>query len=74
MYMDLVIREVATTQEDHKYILAYADDIAQTNQSIQEEEKKNRIAKYSQNVGCMNRLLTTGMYRRKIIRSFTKPS
>ena len=30
MYMDLVIREVATTQEDHNYILAYADDIAQT--------------------------------------------
>ena len=48
--MDLVIREVATTQEDHKYILAYADDIAQTNQSIQEEEIKNMIAKYSQNV------------------------
>ena len=59
MYMDLVIREVATTQEDHKYILAYANDIAQTNQSTQEEEIKNRIAKYmpSQNVGCMNRLL-----------------
>ena len=30
MHMDLVIREVATTQEDHNYILAYADDIAQT--------------------------------------------
>ena len=30
MYMDLVIREVATTQEHHNYILAYADDIAQT--------------------------------------------
>ena len=30
MYMDLVIREVATTQGDHNYILAYADDIAQT--------------------------------------------
>ena len=57
MYMDLVIREVVTTQEDHKYILAYANDIAQTNQSTQEEEIKNRIAKYSQNVGCMNRLL-----------------
>ena len=59
MYMDLVIREVATTLEDHKYILAYANDIAQTNQSTQEEEIKNSIAKYrpSQNVGCMNRLL-----------------
>ena len=57
MYMDLVIREVATTQEDHKHILAYANAIAQTNQSTQEEEIKNRIAKYSQNVGCMNRLL-----------------
>ena len=59
MYMDLVIREVATTQEDHKYILAYANDIAQTNQSTQEEEIKNSIAKYrpSQNVGCMNILL-----------------
>ena len=52
-----MIREVATTQEYHKYILAYANDIAQTNQSIQEEEMKNMIAKYSQNVGCMNRLL-----------------
>ena len=30
MYMGLVIREVATTQEHHDYILAYADDIAQT--------------------------------------------
>ena len=31
MYMDLLIREVATTQEDHNYILAYDDDtIAQT--------------------------------------------
>ena len=30
MYMDLVIREVATTQRDHNYILAYADGIAQT--------------------------------------------
>ena len=30
MYMDMVIREVATTQEHHNYILAYADDIAQT--------------------------------------------
>ena len=30
MYMDLVIREVTTTQGDHNYILAYADDIAQT--------------------------------------------
>ena len=30
MYMDLVIREVATTQEDHNYILTYADDISQT--------------------------------------------
>ena len=57
MYMDLVIREVATTQEDHNYILAHANDIAQTNQSTQEEEIKNRIAKYSQNVGCRNRLL-----------------
>ena len=28
--MDLVIREVATIQEHHNYILAYADDIAQT--------------------------------------------
>ncbi len=28
--MDLVIREVATTQGDHNYIMAYADDIAQT--------------------------------------------
>ncbi len=28
-HMDLVIRGVATTQEDHNYILAYADDIAQ---------------------------------------------
>ena len=26
----MVIREVATTQEHHNYILAYADDIAQT--------------------------------------------
>ena len=33
MYMDLVIREVATTQGDHNYILAYADDIAQTTAS-----------------------------------------
>ena len=121
IYMDLMIREVVTTQEDHNYILAYADDIAQTaasegkladimnvwqaafnkyrnlnllkteatmmgrshltlnikigdhtlnqvqsfkypgstvnEQSTQEEEIKNRIAKYSQNVGCMNRLL-----------------
>ena len=57
MYKDLVIREVATTQEYHKYILAYAIDIAQTNQSTQEEEINNRIAKYSQNEGCMNRLL-----------------
>ena len=30
VYMDLVIREVATTQEHHNYIRAYADDIAQT--------------------------------------------
>ena len=30
MYMDLVIREVATTQEHHNCILAYAADIAQT--------------------------------------------
>ena len=30
MYMDLVIRDVATTQEHHNYILPYADDIAQT--------------------------------------------
>ena len=52
-----MIREVATTQEDHKYILAYANDIAHTNQSTQEEEIKNRIAKYIQNEGCMNRLL-----------------
>ena len=57
MYTDLVIRAVATTQEDHNYILAYANDIAQTNQSTQEEEIKNRISKYGQNVGCMNRLL-----------------
>ena len=123
-YMDLVIREVATTQGDHNYILAYiyVDDIAQTaasegeladimnvwqaafskyhlksnpwktevmmmgrshqtlnikigdhtlkqvqffkylgsivnEQSTQEVEIKNRIAKYSQNVGCMYRLL-----------------
>ena len=123
--MDLVIKEVATTQEHHNYILActvYDDDIAQTaasegeladimnvwqaafnkyhlklnllktevvmmgrshqtlnikigdhtlnqvqsfkylgstvnEQSTQEEEIKNRIAKYSQNVGCMYRLL-----------------
>ena len=30
IYMDLMIREVVTTQEDHNYILAHADDIAQT--------------------------------------------
>ena len=30
MYIDLVIREVATTQAHHNYILAYADAIAQT--------------------------------------------
>ena len=30
MYMDLVITEVAATQEHHNFILAYADDIAQT--------------------------------------------
>ena len=117
--MDLVIRGVATTQEDHNYILAYADDIAQiaasegeladimnvwqvpskvepiedrshydgsitpdpkhqywipyhepsaikylgskvNEQSTQEEEIKNRIAKYSQNVGRMYRLLKDG--------------
>ena len=122
MYMDLVIREVATTQEHHNYILAYAADIAKTaasvgeladimnvwqtafnkyplklnllktevmmigrshqtlnikhgdhtlnhvqsfkylgstvnEQSAQEEEIKNRITNYSQNVGCMYRLL-----------------
>ena len=122
MYLDLVIREVATTQEDYNYILAYADDIAQTaasegeladimnvwqaafnkyqqmlnllktevmmmgtlhqtpnikigdhtlnhvqslkylgstvnEQSTQEEEIKNMIAKYSQSVGCMYRIL-----------------
>ena len=43
--------------KDHNYILAYANDIAQTKKSKQEEEIKNRIAKYIQNVGCMNRLL-----------------
>ena len=42
---------MATTQEDHNYILAHANDIEQTNQSKQEEEIKNRIAKYSQNEG-----------------------
>ena len=122
MYMNLVIREVATTQEHQTYILAYPDDIAQTaaseveladimnvwqaafntyhlklnllktevmmmgrshqtlnikigehtlnqvqsfkylgntvnEQSTQEEEIKNRIAKYCQNMGCMYRLL-----------------
>ena len=121
MYMDLVMREVATTKEHHNYILPYADDIAQTaasegeladtinvwqaasnmyhlklnllktevmmmgrshqtlningentlnqvksikylgstvnEQSTQEEETKNSIVKYSQNVGCMYRLL-----------------
>ena len=37
MYMNLVIREVATTQEDHNYILPYyADDIAQTAASEEE--------------------------------------
>ena len=122
MYMDLVVGEVAKTQEDHNYILAYADDIAQraasegepadimnvwqavfnkyhlklnllktevmmmgrshqtisikigdhtlnqvqsfkyvgstvNEQSTQEENIKNGIAKYRQNVGCMYRLL-----------------
>ena len=122
MYMDLVTREVTTTQEDHNYTLAYADDIAQTaapegkladvmnvwqtafnkshlklnllnaevmmmgrshqtlnikigdhtlnqvqsfkylgstvdKQSTQEEEIKSWVAKYSQTVGCMYRLL-----------------
>ena len=122
VYMDLVIREVATTQEHHNYIRVYADDIAQTaasegeladimnvwqaafnkyylklnllktevmmmershhtinikigdytlkqvqsfrhlgstvnEQSTQEEDIKKWIAKYSQIVGCMYRLL-----------------
>ena len=76
IYMDLVIREVTTPQGDHSYILAYANDFAQTKQSTQEEEIKYRIAKYSQNVGCMNRLLkdmNVPMYRRKLSRSFPKP-
>ena len=30
MYIDFVIREIATTQEDHNNILAYAGGIAQT--------------------------------------------
>ena len=30
MYIDFVTREMATTQEDHNFILAYAGDIAQT--------------------------------------------
>ena len=33
MYIDLVLREVAKTQEHHDYILAYADDIGQTTAS-----------------------------------------
>ena len=118
MYMDLMIREVATTQEDHNCILAYTQTAASegelaeimnvwqtalnkyhlklnllntevmmmgrshqtlnikigdhtlnqvqsfkcpgstvNEQSTQEEEIKNRIVKYSQNVGCMYRLL-----------------
>ena len=40
MYMDLVIKEVRQTNPENDFVLAYADDIAQTATSIEKLQER----------------------------------
>ena len=43
MYMDLVIKEVYKNNPDNYFVLAYADDIAQTATSIEKLQERMTI-------------------------------